>query len=129
MSWMKKHATNLLSTMPIDNIGSALQNHGKPHADGTYGSMSEAKNKRNNINISDPAEVAKFKDYKKSGGTQTHTVAATFEYRTPQQSQAFMAEKRSNEAAKSKATRNTAEKNGLGTEFFASGKKDIYKKQ
>jgi len=29
---MKKHARNLLSTMPIDNRASALQKHGKPHA-------------------------------------------------------------------------------------------------
>ena len=29
MSWMKKHARNLLSTMPIDNKASALHAHGK----------------------------------------------------------------------------------------------------
>ena len=129
MSWMKKHATNLLSTMPIDNIGSALQNHGKPHADGTYGSMSEAKNKRNNINISDPAEVAKFKEYKTSGGTLSHTQAAVINYKTPQQSKDVMDEKRSNKAAKSKAIRNKAEKSGLGTEFFADASKKIYNKK
>ena len=27
-SWMKKHARNLLSTMPVDNRASALHNHG-----------------------------------------------------------------------------------------------------
>ena len=27
-SWMKKHAKNLLSTMPVDNKASALHNHG-----------------------------------------------------------------------------------------------------
>ena len=27
-SWMKKHARNLLSTMPVDNKASALHNHG-----------------------------------------------------------------------------------------------------
>jgi len=37
MSWMKKHARDLLSTMPIDNRASALQKHGKPHAKDEFG--------------------------------------------------------------------------------------------
>ena len=37
MSWMKKHARDLLSTMPIDNKASALQKHGKPHGKDEFG--------------------------------------------------------------------------------------------
>jgi len=122
MSWMKKHARNLLSTMPIDNKASALLKKDKL-------SGSERKLKAKGISTSDSKEKEKFKEYKTSGGTLSHTQAAVINYKTPQQSKDVMDEKRSNKAAKSKAIRNKAEKSGLGTEFFADASKKIYNKK
>ena len=119
---MKKHARNLLSTMPIDNKASALLKKDKL-------SGSERKLKAKGISTSDSKEKEKFKEYKTSGGTLSHTQAAVINYKTPQQSKDVMDEKRSNKAAKSKAIRNKAEKSGLGTEFFADASKKIYNKK
>jgi hypothetical protein len=118
-SWMKKHARNLLTTNPVDDTGSALLNKNKL-------SGSERKLKAKGINISDPKEKDKFKAYKASGGSLTHTQAATIGYKTPQQSKAVIAEKKSIEDAKSKAIRKKAEQKGLGKKPFAGASAKIY---
>ena len=118
-SWMKKHARNLLTTMPVDDKGSALLKEDKL-------SSSERKLKAKGINISDPKEKDKFKAYKASGGSLTHTQAATIGYKTPQQSKAVIAEKKSIEDAKSKAIRKKAEQKGLGKKPFAGASAKIY---
>ena len=122
MSWMKKHARNLLTTMPVDDKASALLK--KDELSG-----SERKLKAKGISISDSKEKEKFKEYKASGGTLSHTQAATINYKTPKQSKDLIAKKKSIEDAKSKAIRIKAEQSGLGTQFFAGAKKDIYKKK
>ena len=117
-TFMSKHS-NLLNYNPVDDKASALLNKDKL-------SGSERKLKAKGISISDPEEKEKFKEYKASGGTLSHTQAATINYKTPKQSKDLIAEKKSIEDAKSKAIRIKAEKSGLGTEFFAGAKKDIY---
>jgi hypothetical protein len=121
-SWMKKHAKNLLTTMPVDNNASALLKKDKL-------SSSERSLKDKKINISDSKEKENFKAYKASGGKLSHTQAATIGYRTPQQSKAVIAEKKSIKDAKSKATRVKAEQSGLGEKFFAGANPSIYKKK
>jgi hypothetical protein len=121
-SWMKKHAKNLLTTMPVDNNASALLK--KDKLSGSERSLQDKK-----INISDSKEKENFKAYKASGGKLSHTQAATIGYRTPQQSKAVIAEKKSIKDAKSKATRVKAEQSGLGEKFFAGANPSIYKKK
>ena len=121
-SWMKKHARDLLSTMPVDDKGSALLKKDKL-------SGSERSLQDKNINISDSEEKEKFKAYKASGGSLTHTQAATIGYKTPKQSKEVIAEKKSIKSAKSKATRVKAEQSGLGKKFFAGANPNIYKKK
>ena len=121
-SWMKKHARNLLTTMPVDDKSSALLKEDKL-------SSSERKLKAKGISISDPKEKEKFKEYKASGGTLSHTQAATINYRTPKQSEAARDEIEAAKSDKSKAIRKKAEQSGVGKEFFADAKKDIYKKK
>lgn len=118
-SWMKKHARDLLTTMPVDDKGSALLKKDKL-------SSSERKLKAKGISISDPKEKEKFKEYKASGGTLSHTQAATINYKTPKQSKAVIAEKKSIEDAKSKAIRKKAEQKGLGKKPFAGASPKIY---
>jgi len=115
---MSKHS-NLLNYNPVDDKASALLNKDKL-------SGSERKLKAKGISISDPEEKEKFKEYKASGGTLSHTQAATLNYRTPGESQDLNAQKKSIEDAKSKAIRSKAEQSGLGTQFFAGANKDIY---
>jgi len=119
---MKKHAKNLLTTMPVDNNASALLK--KDKLSGSERSLQDKK-----INISDSKEKENFKAYKASGGKLSHTQAATIGYRTPQQSKTVIAEKKSIKDAKSKATRLQAEQSGLGAEFFAGANPNIYKKK
>jgi len=116
---MKKHARDLLTTMPVDDKGSALLKKDKL-------SSSERKLKAKGISISDPKEKEKFKEYKASGGTLSHTQAATINYKTPKQSKAVIAEKKSIEDAKSKAIRKKAEQKGLGKKPFAGASPKIY---
>jgi len=118
-SWMKKHARDLLTTMPVDDKGSALLEKDKL-------SSSERKLKAKGISISDPKEKEKFKKYKASGGTLSHTQAATINYKTPKQSKAVIAEKKSIEDAKSKTIRKKAEQKGLGIKAFAGASSKIY---
>ena len=121
-SWMKKHARNLLTTMPVDDKGSALLKEDKL-------SSSERKLKAKGISISDPKEKEKFKDYKASGGTLSHTQAAVINYSTPKQSKAVRDKIKAAKSNKAKDITKKAQKSGLGTEFFAGAKKDIYKKK
>ena len=118
-SWMKKHARDLLSTMPVDDKGSALLKKDKL-------SSSEKKLKAKGISISDPKEKKKFEEYKASGGTLSHTQAATINYKTPKQSKAVIAEKKSIEDAESKAIRKKVEQKGLGKKPFAGASPKIY---
>ena len=120
-SWMKKHAKNLLTTMPVDNASALLK---KDKLSGSERSLQDK-----NINISDSEEKEKFKAYKASGGSLTHTQAATIGYKTPEQSKEVIAEKKSIKNAKSKATRVKAEQSGLGKKFFAGANPSIYKKK
>lgn len=121
-SWMKKHAKNLLTTMPVDDKGSALLKEDKL-------SSSERKLKAKGISISDPKEKEKFKDYKASGGTLSHTQAAVINYSTPKQSKAIRDKIKAAKSNKAKDITKQAQKSGLDTEFFAGVKKDFYKKK
>ena len=118
-SWMKKHARDLLTTMPVDDKGSALLEKDKL-------SSSERKLKAKGISISDPKEKEKFKKYKASGGALSHTQAATINYQTP--SEAKVARKKMEEAQsnKSKATIKRAVQGGLGKKVFAGANPKIY---
>ena len=122
VSWMKKHAKNLLSTMPVDDKASALLKKDKL-------SSSERSLRDKNIDISDPKEKENFKAYKASGGELSHTQAATIGYKTPQESKDLLAGKKSIEDAKSKAINLRAEQSGLGTKFFGGANPNIYKKK
>jgi hypothetical protein len=123
-SFMNKHshASNLLKYNAVTDEASALLKKDKL-------SSSERSLKDKKINISDSKEKENFKAYKASGGKLSHTQAATIGYRTPQQSKAVIAEKKSIKDAKSKATRVKAEQSGLGEKFFAGANPNIYKKK
>ena len=118
----KSHASNLLKYNAVDDKSSALLNKDKL-------SGSERSLQDKNINISNSEEKEKFKAYKASGGSLTHTQAATIGYNTPKQSKEVIAEKKSIKNAKSKATRVKAEQSGLGNKFFAGANPNIYKKK
>jgi len=118
-SWMKKHARDLLTTMPVDDKGSALLKKDKL-------SGSERKLKAKGINISDPEEKEKFKDYKASGGTLSHTQAATINYKTPAESKVARKKMEEAKSNKSKATLKRAVQGGLGKKAFAGASAKIY---